>query len=116
MARRTLQLIDILVFYDIPQLFIAKFEDSDINLICMLEDVGRETGECQYLGVCVSPSRLENFLLGKIDLRDAFTDTEFDMPFYDVAERGGRLEAEQLTLNNISEDKLPEAGFYCDNA
>ena len=116
MARRTLQLIDILVFYDIPQLFIAKFEDSDINLICMLEDVGRETGECQYLGVCVSPSRLEDFLSGKIDLRDAFTDTEFDMPFYDVAERGGRLEAEQLTLNNISEDKLPEAGFYCDNA
>lgn len=66
-----IELIDIVEYYDVPQLFVAKFEGSESYLICMLENIDENKG-CMFLGVKVSKARLKSFYRGEIDLRSIF--------------------------------------------
>lgn len=55
---QNIELIEILEYYDAPQLFVAKFENFESYLICMLEDINEIEG-CMFLGVKVSEERLK---------------------------------------------------------
>lgn len=106
-----IELIDILEYYDVPQLFVAKFEDSESYLICMLEDINENEG-CIFLGVKVSKERLKKFYHKEIDLRFIFTKPEFDPPFFEVTENACGYVAKQISEKFPTEEELPEKDYY----
>lgn len=106
-----IDLMDMLEYYDVPQLFVAKFEDSESYLICMLEDVNKIEG-CIFLGVKVSEERLKDFYCNEIDLRSVFANPEFSQPFFKVTENGCEYVAEWIPEKNLSEEEFPEKDYY----
>ena len=42
-----IELIDIVEYYDVPQLFVAKFKNSEAYLVCMLESIDEIKG-CMF--------------------------------------------------------------------
>lgn len=106
-----IELIDMLEYYDVPQLFVAKFEDSESYLICMLEDINQIEG-CIFLGVKVSKERLNDFYREEIDLRSIFTKPEFELPFFEVTENACGYIAELIPEKFPTEEELPEKDYY----
>lgn len=106
-----IELMDILEYYDTPQLFVAKFEDSESYLICMLENIDENKG-CMFLGVKVSKESLKSFYRGEIDLRSIFVNPEFSQPFFKVTENGCEYVAEWIPEKALSEEELPGNGYY----
>lgn len=106
-----IKLIDMLEYYDVPQLFVAKFEDSESYLICMLEDANKIEG-CIFLGVKVSEERLKDFYHKEIDLRSVFVNPEFSQPFFKVTENGCNYIAEWFSEKSPTEEELPKKDYY----
>lgn len=106
-----IELMDIVEYYDVPQLFVAKFEDSESYLICMLENIDENKG-CMFLGIKVSKERLKSFYRGEIDLRFIFVNPEFSQPFFEVTENGCDYAAEWIPEKILSEEELPEKDYY----
>lgn len=106
-----IELINILEYYDVPQLFVAKFEDSESYLICMLENIDENKG-CVFLGVKVSKERLKSFYRGEIDLRSIFVNPEFSQSFFEVTENGYDYAAEWIPEKFPTEEELPEKDYY----
>lgn len=106
-----IELLDILEYYDVPQLFIAKFKDFESYLICVLEDINEIEG-CIFLGVKVSAERLNDFNCNKIDLRSIFTKPEFELPFFEVTENACGYVAELIPEKFPTEEELPEKDYY----
>ena len=110
-ANCNIELMDIVEYYDVPQLFVAKFEDSESYLICMLEDINVNES-CIFLGVKVSKERLNDFYRKEIDLRSIFVNPEFEHPFFKVTENKGEYIAEWIPEKTLSEEELPEKDYY----
>ena len=71
----------------------------------------------QYLGVQISEPRLLAFIGGQIDLRETYLRPEVDNALYMVSSEKGQLTADKLIQSDeISEEMLPEAGYYFDNS
>jgi len=103
----------ILEFYDIPQLFVAT-DALGISYLCVLYNNG---DEMEYLAVQLSELRLELFLKGELDLRKAYTEPEQDNTLYHVVVKDETVTANKLfQKDDVSEQMLPEAGFYYDAA
>lgn len=111
MIRLTLK--KILEYYDTPQLFVAT-DTLNINYLCVLY----KQDECfHYLGVQISEMRLQNYLDGLLDLRQAYIDPERENSLYEVLVANEKITAYNLLDSaDISEDMLPEAGYYHDTA
>lgn len=108
---RRLTLIQVLVFYDVPQIFVAVDATGTHYLCTLFSDAGDE-GHC-YLGVQISESRLTEFTLGKLELRMAYTHPEVDNALYQVVARQEMLQATALQQPDaVSEAMLPEAGYF----
>ena len=107
---RTLNLIKILEFYDVPQLFLAA-DKFGAKYICMMVRFDREIG-FQYLSVQISDERLDAFLSGKLDLRYLYLNPEVEDAFYKVVVRNQIIKAECFDRDNITERILPEDGYY----
>lgn len=106
-----LTLKNILEFYDMPQLFVAT-DAIGTNYLCLLykQDEG-----CYYLGVQVSEMRLKNYIDGLLDLRIIYTEPEKENSLYEVIVAQEKISATKLLQqNDITEDMLPEAGYYHD--
>ena len=86
---RTLNLIKILEFYDVPQLFLAA-DKFGAKYICMMVRFDREIG-FQYLSVQISDERLDAFLSGKLDLRYLYLNPEVEDEFYILHRDSGIL-------------------------
>ena len=106
-----LQDVIIIEYYDVPQLFVAKFKNSEAYLVCMLENIDEIKG-CMFLGVKVTKARLNDFYHKEIDLRSIFTCPEFDRPFFKVTENGCEYVAEWIPEKTLSEEELPEKDYY----
>ena len=65
-----------------------------------------------FLGVKVTKARLNDFYHKEIDLRSIFTCPEFDQPFFKVTENGCEYVAEWIPEKTLSEEELPEKGYY----
>lgn len=110
---RTLTLEKILDYYDVPQIFVAK-DAMDTRYLCLLfsyDDVNR----FQYIGVQVSQQRLDTYVKGKLDLRDAYLKPEAENAVFLVTVKNEVISAvKQLQPSEITEDMLPEKDYFFD--
>ena len=110
---RVLTLIHTLEFYDVPQIFVAA-DATGINYLCTLYQDDDERGYL-YLGVQISEPRLMAFVGGQLDLREAYIHPEVENALYVVTAKQEVLTATTiLQPQDITEDMLPEAGYFYD--
>lgn len=109
---RPLTIISILEYYDVPQVLTAK-DATGTHYLCTLI---RQTAEgYEYLGVQISEHRLMAFIGGQLDLRDAYLHPEVENALYLVEVHNESLTAKtMLQPSDVTEDMLPEAGFFHD--
>lgn len=107
---RTLNLIKILEFYDVPQLFLAA-DKFGAKYICMMIQFDHEIG-FQYLSVQISDERLDSFLSGRLDLRNLYLHPEVEDAFYKVVVRNQIIKADFFDREDITEQVLPEEGYF----
>ena len=110
---RPLTLIHTLEFYDVPQIFVAS-DATGTNYLCTLYQNDVDDGYL-YLGVQISEPRLMAFVGGQLDLRDAYVHPEVENALYMVTAKQEVLMATTiLQPQDITEDMLPEAGYFYD--
>lgn len=109
---RPLTLMQMLEFYDVPQILTAT-DATGMRYLCTL--YAHNANECNYLGVQVSEPRLNAFIGGQLDLRSAYTDPEVENALYIVKMQNAKLVATTLlTPQTLQEKMLPEAGYIYD--
>ena len=112
---RPLTLINTLEYYDVPQILVAA-DATGTNYLCTLYKNDAEDGFL-YLGVQISEPRLMAFLGGQLDLRDAYVHPEVENALYVVTARNEVLTATILLQpQGLTEDMLPEAGYFYDSS
>lgn len=109
---RPLTLTQTLEFYDVPQILTAV-DATGMRYLCTL--FAREDDKCLYIGVQISEPRLNSFIGGQLDLRSTYTHPEVENAIYLVEVQNGKLIAKEvLTPQAISEEMLPETGYFYD--
>ena len=110
---RTLNIIRTLVFYDVPQLFIAV-DAVGVKYLCSnYEEL--DDGSLHYIAVQTSDGKLNDFIKGHIDLRNMFTNPEQDDSIYLAYYDYSKLTAHPLN-EDLNNSMLPIEGFYFDDA
>ena len=111
---RPLTLIQTLEFYDVPQI-ISAVDATGTRYLCTLYNQ-TESG-FMYLGAQISEPKLNAFIGGQLDLRNVYIHPEVENALYIVEAKQSRLEAVTvLDPQEVSEEMLPEAGYYYDAA
>jgi hypothetical protein len=98
----------ILIFYDIPELFVAK-DSVNTNYLCLKTS---ENEVPSYVTVPLSERKLNLIQAGLIDLREAFRKSELGFWFMSNFIEKDRLVAEKTDWESVPEDLLPEEGFF----
>ena len=110
---RPLTLMQTLEYYDVPQIFVAT-DAMGTSYLCTLFDNVEEEGY-KYISVQLSEPRLMAFIGGQLDLREAYLHPEVENATYLVVAQKGTLKATTLLQpQDITENMLPEAGYYFD--
>ena len=110
---RPLTLINTLEYYDVPQFLVAS-DATGTNYLCTLYKSNTESGYL-YLGVQISEPRIMAFIGGQLDLRDAYVHPEVENALYVVTAKQEVLTATTLLQpQDLTEDMLPEAGYFYD--
>lgn len=107
---RPLTLMQILEHYDVPQIFVAT-DAMGTRYLCTLFDKAEADGY-KYIGVQISEPRLMAFVGGQLDLRDAYLHPEAENAVFLVTAQKGMLKATILLQQDITENMLPEAGYF----
>jgi len=99
-----------LVYYDVPQLFVAR-DQVNAQYLCLLVESTDDYD--RYVCVPISPERLKDFYLGDIDLRTIYEKPESDEIFYAdiVDESQEAIQLIPLDIKQIPENWLPDQGF-----
>ena len=111
---KTVKLTEVLVYYDGIQLFIARDSNGRSYVCEMIDTVGDFD---RYLVVGVRPERLEDFRIGKVDLRTLFLES-LDGVWYITTADGTIDDLLILILQTeplAQTDYLPEEGFFLKN-
>ena len=112
---RPLTLINTLEYYDVPQILVAA-DATGTNYLCTLYKNDAEDGYL-YLGVQISEPRLMAFVGGQLDLRDVYIHPEVENALYVVTAKQEMLTATTiLQPQNLTEEMLPEAGYFYDSS
>lgn len=98
----------ILVYNDVPQLFLAK-DQIESNYLCMEIDSGVDAIE--YVAVPISHGRFNELILGSADLRDVFESPETGVWYKITTAENDEFIALPLSASDINENFLPEKGF-----
>lgn len=110
---RPLTLMQTLEYYDVPQIFVAT-DAMGTRYLCTLFDNVKVEGY-KYIGVQLSEPRLMAFIGGQLDLREAYLHPEVeDAVYLVVAQKGTLTAATLLQQQDITENMLPETGYYFD--
>lgn len=80
MKQSKLKVDSILEYYDNPQLLTAR-DCFDTLYLCLLYE---DTPECKYTAIRISSKRLQDFCMGKKDLRSLFLSPEGDKEYFNV--------------------------------
>ena len=75
-----LKVDSILEYYDNPQLLTAR-DCFDTLYLCLLYE---DAPECKYTAIRISSKRLQDFCMGKKDLRSLFLSPEGDKEYFNV--------------------------------
>ena len=106
-----LNFIEVIVFYEVPQIFIAT-DIFDTKYLCLLYPTAEEL--CyKYLAVRISEKRLNLFKGQIIDLLSIYQDPEDGCYFDVVVKDANDIIATSLPANQIQPFMLPDDGFYC---
>lgn len=109
---RKLTLKKILDYYDFPQIFVAD-DAMGTNYLCLL--FAHDSDGFKYMGVQVSQQRLDTYIKGKLDLRDAYLSPEAENAVFLVTVKSQIITAaRQLQPSEITEDMLPEKDYFFD--
>lgn len=104
--KTTITIDKVLIYYDLPQVFVGRDVVGGLFL-CLLEESQEEYDE--YLGIRISQYRLFEILAGKVDLRSIYTQPEIQQ-YYVIR---GFNEFEVIELKSIVEEKdLPAPDFF----
>lgn len=100
---------DILLFYDTPQLFVAR-DRIGTNYLCMLVEQNSKFDE--FVCVSISEHKLTNFYSGNIDLRDIFIEPEIKSFFHANIQnyQSDFFEIQALEIEIFPSQWLPEEG------
>ena len=100
----SLEVKEILAFYDFPQLFIGESKTNEIY-ICLAYD------DRNYLCTNINNEELENFKKKNIDLLSLILDSDSGYYF-----SGEFIDEDKFLLKNrlrnLSKSMLPDSGFY----
>lgn len=110
---RTLKITRQLVYYDVPQIFIAE-DAVGIRYLCLYYDIA-DDGDLKYISVQVSRNKLNDFIKGHIDLLSMITNTEQSDSTYVVTISGDTITAE-IYNETLLPEMLPEEGYYYDDS
>jgi hypothetical protein len=112
---KVLTLIKTLEYYDVPQILVAA-DATGTNYLCTLYKNDAERGYL-YLGVQISEPRLMAFVGGQLDLRDVYVHPEVENALYVVTAKQETLTATTiLQPQDLTEEMLPEAGYFYDSS
>lgn len=109
--QKKLNISQILVYYDMPELFIAT-DEVDTNFICLLLEVTENSPS--YLSTAISVNRLSSFIKGQLELRQILIEPEIN-DWYSFNIDNESIIAERTDIQNFPEIYLPEPGFYLNN-
>ena len=107
-----LKVDSILEYYDNPQLLTAR-DCFDTLYLCLLY---QDTPECKYTAIRISSKRLQDFCMGKKDLRSLFLSPEGDKAYFKVRGTDNSLVQDSKISTAISEDRLPDEGYYLETS
>lgn len=111
---RPLTLIQTLELYEVPQIIVAT-DAMGTHYLCTL--FALSDNGYQYIGVQLSEPRLMAFIGGQLDLRGAYLHPEAEGAVWLVNMKQEQLTATtQLKTKEITDDMLPEAGYYYDSS
>ena len=79
---RSLKLIKILDFYDVPEVFIAS-DVMSTKYMCLRNSFSEEEGFI-YIAVQISTDRLDDYISKRVDLRSLFVYPEADNSYFKV--------------------------------
>lgn len=96
---KILRVDSILEYYDHPQLLTAR-DSFDTLYLCLLYD---DFSTCQYTAIRISAKRLNDFISGKLDLRNMFLMPENEQEYFDI-----EFDNNQYILSNSSFKEIPE--------
>ena len=106
-----LKFIEVIVFYEVPQIFIAT-DIFDTRYLCLLYPHNEEL--CyKYLAVRISEKRLNLFKGNIIDLLSIYKTPEDNEYFDVVVKEANDITAIPISANQIQPFMLPDDGFYC---
>lgn len=104
---KQLHILQILVYYDIPEIFIAT-DEVGTKFLSLLVDVDNES--MLYMSTAISANRLTEFINGRVDLRDIFLTPETNQ-IYSFDKIAENIEANLFNGAKLPEEYLPEVGF-----
>lgn len=105
--KKTLQILQILVYYDIPEIFIAT-DEVGTKFICLLVDADNKS--ILYISTAISSTRLTSFINGNEDLREIFINPE-TKHIYSFDKISDLIQATIFKGGELPEEFLPEVGF-----
>lgn len=100
----------ILIFYDIPQLFVAQ-DSIGTKYVCLYVEENEINLEYNYVAISISKRKLKLLMTGQIDVRDAFEHPETHV-WYVVNFMDSSLTISLAPFTQIKENFLPEFGLY----
>jgi hypothetical protein len=106
---KTLSIIRVLDYYDIPQLFVAE-DAIDILYLCLLYDHTEEG--YTYIASQLSSKKLNDFTSGHLDLRNIYMQPEIEDALYTVTVKQDIITAIPLSVADVTNDMLPEEGYF----
>jgi hypothetical protein len=104
---KQLHILQILVYYDVPEIFIAT-DEVGTKFICLLVDLDHKS--ISYISTAISANRLSEFINGNEDLREIFIKPETNQ-IYSFNNISENIEAVLLENAVLPEEFLPESGF-----
>ncbi len=108
---RIITLERVLEYYDVPQLFIGR-DKIGTNYLCLLVD---DETDCKYITIQISKDRLNNFILGKEDLRYIYLHPEFEREYFITTICNGSLVLTNFESDILEENMLPSEGYFYDD-
>lgn len=104
-----LEILQILEFFDLPELFVAK-DNVNTKYLCLLVDTNEN--KPNYIVTPISTERLTFYLHGKLDLREVFQNSELRQWYIIKDVTSKCFEASFLEISEIPEEYLPDEGLY----
>lgn len=105
---KQLNISQILIYYDLPELFIAT-DEVGTNFICLLSDFTNNIP--LFYSTPISRKRISKFIQGKVELYELLTEPEINEWYYFHLE-AEKINAERIEIDRFPENLLPERGFY----